>query len=148
MSVCTFIAADCPLKEAAPEKEYPLHINIDEGTIEDGGADDNYFLYTFRDVSSYTDKKYGVCLEWHYTEGRAKQILAYIKAALEQTNVVELWHVWLMDYYEYDERPVIRKRKLTFAQLSVNDIKELNDAKIWNNADCNRPSFYCLQVQR
>ena len=47
MSVCTFIAADCPLKEAAPEKEYPLHINIDEGTIEDGGADDNYFYIHF-----------------------------------------------------------------------------------------------------
>ena len=46
MSVCTFIAADCPLKEVSPEKEYPLHINIDEGTIEDDGADDNYFLYT------------------------------------------------------------------------------------------------------
>ena len=99
-------------------------------------------------MSIYTDKKYGVCLEWHYTEGRAKQILKYVKAALEQTNVVELWHVWLMDYYEYDERPVIQKRKLTFAQLSVNDIKELNDARIWNNTDCNRPSFYCLQVER
>ena len=74
-------------------------------------------------MSSYTDKKYGVCLEWHYTEGRAKQILEY-------------------------ERPVIRKRKPTFEQLSVNDIRELNDAKIWNNPDCNRPSFYCLQVQR
>jgi len=148
MSVCTFIAADCPLKEVAPEKDYPVYINIDQGTIEDGGADDNYFLYAFRDVSSYTDKKYGVCLELNYTEGRANQILEYIKEALEQTNVVELWHVWLMDYYEYDERPVIRKRKLTFEQLSMNDIKELNDAKIWNNADCNRPSFYCLQVER
>lgn len=148
MSVCTFIASDCPLKEVVPEKEYPLHINIDEGSIDDGGADDNYFLYTFPDVSSYTDKKYGVCLEWHYTEGRAKQILEYIKAALDHSEVVELWHVWLMDYYEYDERPIIRKQKLSFEELTVSEIQELDDAAIWNNPNCNRPSFYCLQVRR
>lgn len=41
MSVCTFIASNCPLKEVAPEKEYP---------IDDGGADDNYFLFQFNDV--------------------------------------------------------------------------------------------------
>lgn len=148
MSVCTFIAADCPLKEVVPEKKYPLHINIDEGSIDDGGADDNYFLYTFPDVSSYTDKKYGVYLEWHYTEGRAKQILEYIKAALDHSEVVELWHVWLMDYYEYDERPIIRKQKLSFEELTVSEIQELDDAAIWNNPNCNRPSFYCLQVRR
>ena len=150
MSVCTFIAADCPLKEVAPEKEYPLHINIDEGTIEDGGADDNYFLYTFRDVSSYTDKKYGVYLEWHYTEGRAKQILEYVKAALDQTNVVELWHVWLMDYYEYDERPVVRKKTVLFSDMTVEDLKDLDDSEIWNQPDKRnpaRPSFYCLTVK-
>lgn len=148
MSVCTFIAADCPLKEMAPPKDYPVHINIDEGAIEDGGADDNYFLHTFEDVSSYTDKKFGVFLEWHYTVGRAKQILEHIKETLSHSDVVELWHVWLMDYYEYDERPMIRKRKLTIEQLSVDDIRELDDAAIWNNPDSNRPSFYCLQVER
>ena len=47
MSVCTFIAADCPLKEVSPEKEYPPHINIDEGTIEDGGRLQQTFLLLF-----------------------------------------------------------------------------------------------------
>lgn len=27
MSVCTFIASDCPLKEAAPVQDYPLEIS-------------------------------------------------------------------------------------------------------------------------
>ena len=44
MSVCTLIASDCPLPAVAPPREYPLHINIDDGTIYDDGADDNYFL--------------------------------------------------------------------------------------------------------
>lgn len=45
MSICRFIAADVPLKEFKPSKEYPYHVNINEGTIYDGGADDNYFFY-------------------------------------------------------------------------------------------------------
>ena len=44
MSVCTFLASDSPLSEVASTQEYPLEINIDTGTIYDGGADDNYFL--------------------------------------------------------------------------------------------------------
>ena len=45
MSVCTFIASDCPLKEAAPVQDYPLEINLDNGQIYDGDADDNYSLF-------------------------------------------------------------------------------------------------------
>ena len=97
MSACRFIASDIALPEFAPSQDYPIHINLDEGTIYDGGADDNYFLNTFTDVKDYTDKSYGVCLEWDYTDGRAKQIIEYIKNALQKSEVVEFWHVWLMD---------------------------------------------------
>ncbi len=31
MSVFTFIAANCPMDEVRPSKEYPLEINIDKG---------------------------------------------------------------------------------------------------------------------
>mgnify|MGYP003510870038 CR=1 FL=1 len=79
MSACRFIASDVPLTEFAPPQDYPLHINLDDGTIFDGGADDNYFLNTFLDVKNYTDKNNGVCLEWDYTDGREKQIIEYIK---------------------------------------------------------------------
>ena len=79
MSSCTFIASDRPLHEVRPSKEYPHIYNIDKGMLYDGGADDNFFLFTFEDVQSYTDKKYAVCLEWDYTDGRAKKILEYIK---------------------------------------------------------------------
>ena len=52
MSVCTFLASDYPLPEVFPIQDYPIEINIDTGEIHDGGADDNYFLLNFRDVSS------------------------------------------------------------------------------------------------
>ena len=91
MSVCKFLAADIPLQEVKPSKDYPMHIDIDNGIIDDGGADDNFFLLSFPNVRDYANKKYGVSLEWNYTDGRAEQILEYIKENLEKTEEVELW---------------------------------------------------------
>ncbi|MCD7919744.1 MAG: hypothetical protein LUG45_06645 [Clostridiales bacterium] len=151
MSVCTFLAADCPLAAWEPSKDYPLEINLDDGTIEDGGAEDNYFLQPFEGVQDYTDKQNAVSLEWNYTEGRAKQIIAYIKNALRNTTSVELWHVWLMDYYEFEDRPFMHRQTISIDELTVNHIREIDDAEIWNRPDKqypNRPSFYCLEINR
>ena len=91
MSVCTFIASDFPLKEVAPVRDYPLEINLDDGEMYDGDADDNYSLLSFTDVWEYTDKKYGVHLEWNYcTAGRAKQLIEYLKNALQDADSVEI----------------------------------------------------------
>ena len=48
MSICKFIAADIPLQEVAPSKDYPVYIDIDNRKLMiDGGADDNFFLLSF-----------------------------------------------------------------------------------------------------
>lgn len=147
MSVCVFIAADCPLPEVRPTEDYPLHINIDTNAVYDGGEDDNFFLLPFDDVNIYSEKKFGVYLELPlYTDGRARQIIDYIKSALRQTESVELWKVWLLGYWEYDDRPYIRKKIVSINDLTVADIKEINDGESWNNKDPNRPSFYCLEI--
>lgn len=151
MSICTFIASDRPLPKVVPQKEYPLAINVDEGTVYDGGADDNFYLFPFGDVQSYTDKKYGVCLEWNYTDRRARKILEYIKNALEYDTTIEIWRVWLMEYYEYDERPAIQKYTVPYSEVTIDDIKEIDDAEIWNMPDKrnpDRPSFYCLVIEK
>ncbi len=147
MSQCVFIAADCPLPEVRPSQDYPRHFNADTGVIYDSGADDDYCLLPFRDVDIYCRKKYGVSLELHlYTEGRAKRILDYIKEALQQTDSVELWNVWLLGYWEFADRPYIHKRTIPVNGLTVNDIREMNEAENWNNKDQNRPSFYCIEI--
>ena len=151
MSVCKFIASDMPLAEFTPSQDYPLHINVDNGTIYDGDADDNYFLQTFADIEDYTDKKYGVSLEWNYTDGRAEQIIQYIKEALQKTDVIEFWHVWLMDYYELEDRPFVHRKIISVRELTTEHIKEIDNAVIWNTPDKmypNRPSFYCLTITR
>ena len=117
----------------------------------DGGADDNFFLHFFPDVQSYTDRNYGVCLEWNYTEGRAKQVIEYMKNVLQNTTSIELWHVWLIDYYELEDRPVIHRQTISIDELTAKHIKEIDDAEIWNTPDKmypNRPSFYCLEIKR
>ena len=151
MSICTFIAADIPLSEAAPPQEYPTEINIDKGTVYDGGADDNYYLISFADVELYTDKKFGVYLEWNYTDGRAEQIIEYIKTVLDYTNIVEIWHVWLMDYYEYEDSPVIHRKTISIDEMTTQHVKEISNAEIWNTPDKmypSRPSFYRLIITR
>ena len=37
MSVCKFIAADIPLQEVKPSKDYPVHIDIDNGIMQTEG---------------------------------------------------------------------------------------------------------------
>ena len=151
MSVCLFIASDMPLAEFAPSQDYPLHIDIDNGTIYDGGADDNYFLNTFSDVADYTDKKYAVSIEWNYTDGRAKQIIEYIRTALQKSDIIEFWHVWLMGYYEFEDRPFIHRKIISIDELTREHIKEIDNAVIWNTPDKmypERPSFYCLTITR
>ena len=44
MSVCTFIAAVCPLYEVERAIEYPFLIDVDKVSIYDRYADDNYSL--------------------------------------------------------------------------------------------------------
>ena len=55
MSACIFFASDAPLPEVFPLPEYDyLAINVDDGTIDDGGADDNFALRTYPDSFLYT----------------------------------------------------------------------------------------------
>lgn len=149
VSNCVFIAADCPLPEVAPSQDYPLHINLDTGAIFDGGADDNYFLLPFDEVDLYCEKKYGVYLELpQFTDGRAGRIVDYIRTALMRTDSVEIWNVWLSDYWEFDDRPHICKRTVHIDKLTIDDIKELAQAENWDSKNKNRPWFYCLEMIR
>ena len=130
MSVCRLIAADAPLPEWTPSQDYPLEINMDTGTIYDGGADDNFFLHYFPYAEDYTGRTHGVSLEWNYTEGRSQQIIHYIRAALQETDTVEFWQVWLTDYYEFEERPYIHRKTVSLQDLTTEHIKEIDQAVI------------------
>lgn len=147
MSNCIFIASDHPLPEVTPSQEYPLEINLDTGTIFDGGTDDNYFLLSFDEVDIYCQKKYGVYLELpQWTLGRAGRIIDYIRTALMQADSVEIWNVWLSDCWEFEDRPHLCKQTISMDQLTPEDIQEITQAENWDGKDQNRPWFYCLEI--
>lgn len=151
MSACTFLAADVPLPTRAPTREYPLEINLDCGTVYDGGANDNFFLLPFGETGKYTAREHGVYLEWYVTAGRAEQVVQYIADALRETDAVELWRVWLGEFYEYEESPVIRRQVISAEELRAEDVLEVAGAEIWNRPDRHhpdRPSFYRLTVKK
>lgn len=152
MSVCTFLAADVPLPEVIAPENAPILIDLDRGIIDDGNGDDNFSLLHFADVDLYSSRAWGVSLEWnYYTEGRANRLIAYIAEALQHTACVELNHVWLDGYYEFDERPAVHRKTLRFEDLTAEHIRALTQAPIWNQPDKtypDRPSFYCLSVYR
>lgn len=148
MSICTFLASNYPLPEAAPEREYPIHIDIDKGTVFDGDADDNFFLRAFPDIDLYSGMRYGVTLEWvYYTRGRAERILACIRQVLEHTDSVELWLAWLGSFREYDERPRIHRYHASIGELTPEDIGEFTEKPIWNSREDLRPNFHCLNIR-
>ncbi len=147
ISTCIFIAADRPLAKHRPKEEFRLSIDVDQGIVDDGGAEDGYFLHEFCDVDLYCDKQYGVELEMHqYTAERADRIIAYIRNVLETSVSVEVWNIWLLGYWEYEDRPHIHKKIIPIDELKAEHIKELYHAENWNNGDIDRPWFHGIEI--
>ena len=66
---------------------------------------------------------------------------------LSRTDTIEVWHVWLdYGYDEYDERPIIKKKTLHIDEISPEDIREFDNAVIWENSYSIRPIFYCWEI--
>ncbi len=147
MSVCVFIAADSPLAPHKPSGEFRMNIDLNCCTVDDGGADDGYFLHEFNDVDIYCSKKYGVeILMDRYTVEKGNQIIEYIRKVLENSISVEIWNVWLLGYWEYEDRPHIHKQTIRIDELTANHIKEIYTAKNWVNGDNIRPWFYGVEI--
>ncbi|MBR5816840.1 MAG: hypothetical protein IKY38_05390, partial [Anaerotignum sp.] len=91
----------------------------------DGNFDDDFSIRPFPPENVFgihTEKPYCAKLEWHrYTEGRAENILAYIREHLQTADELELWHVWLDDA----ETPVFKRKAYRLSELTTTVLKEL-----------------------
>ena len=144
MSVCTFMAADVPLEQAALTRD-GYTADIDDSAEYEG------FLLAFPEADCYTDKPYAVFAEWHDTKIAAEQTLAYLKDVLRRADTVELWRVWLGEYWEFEDRPVIHRRTLAIEELTAAQLCTFDGLEIWNTPDKrypSRPSFYCWEIRR
>lgn len=129
MSYYTYIASDYPLPVVErPDREVSIVLETGRGVVSDGDFDDDFALYPAECLSDVrTEKKYAVYLEWwRYTEGRAKNIIEYIKENLEHTDEVELWHIWsgAGDIF------TTRTKRIPIDSLEPEMIRELDEREI------------------
>ena len=96
----------------------------------------------------WADTPHAVCLEWDgFTPGRAEHLIAYLRAALERCERVELWHVWLTGYCEYDERPFRKTKRVSLRDLTPHDLEAICEFDVWAQ-DQTRPTDVCLIITR
>ena len=76
-------------------------------------------------------------------------LIEYISKALEDSKTIELWHIWLSDDFQFDNRPVIHDFEISIQDLTHEQLQWIDNAEIWNIPDHqnpNRPSFYRLTI--
>ena len=103
-------------------------INTDTREVKDGDFDDDFALYPAEGLSDVrTEKKYAVYLEWwRYTEGRARNIIEYIKENLKHTDEVEIWRIWAGAGEIFN----VHTKNIPFASLCPEMIRELDEREI------------------
>lgn len=129
MSYCTYIASDYPLPTVErPDREICIEFDTETGEVFDGDFEDDFSLYPAECLSDVrTEKKYAVYLEWsYYTEGRAKNIIEYIKENLTHTDEVELWHIWSGAGEIFN----VHTKNVPIASLCPEMIRELDEREI------------------
>ena len=129
MSYYTYIASDVPLPVVErPDRDITIEIDTETGTVFDGDYEDDFALYPAEGLSDVrTEKKYAVYLEWsYYTEGRAKNIIEYVKENLRHTDEVELWHIWSGAGELFN----VHTKRLSVDSLTPELIRELDERKI------------------
>ena len=74
-----------------------IHFDLDHGSVEDGGHDDDFSVIPFLPGRSdvHSSKKYQACIECRWSLNRAKKILELIDRLLEVTDEVELWNIYM-----------------------------------------------------
>ena len=47
---------------------------------------------------------------------------------MQKSDNIEFWNVWLMDYYEFEDRPFIHRKIIPIDELTTEHIKEIDNA--------------------
>ena len=102
-----------------------VNFDIDRGIIEDGGFDDDFSVWIADDMHEIKTKKKNIAVLdiVRYTDGRAEQIISYLKDHFEQSGAaeIELWNCWLGSE---DLGRLVRK-EIGLSELSIDIIFEL-----------------------
>lgn len=98
------------------------------------GFDDDYSILKLSDSvwEIKTEKKYQAEVAWgRYSEGRARNIIAYIQKHLERAEELEIWSLWLGDGCG---RPKIQKERIALDALAPERLGKLAAAPFFENS--------------
>lgn len=141
MSSIMLIASNRPLKEIPYPLGFTIKLDVDNRIVDDGGMDNGFSIFsTERVLEISSEKSHFAGLQWHYTHGRAKRIIKYLEEHLKTIDEIELWHIW----QDMDFGHKIRKVTIPINELSVNDIKELDQLEVWKEP----VTDYCYVVTK
>lgn len=121
-----------------------IHFNKETKELEDGDFDDDFSIRPFPPTEVFgihTEKPFcaEVCLH-RYTDGRAENILKYIREYMQKAEELEIWHVWLDDY----ETPLLKRKELLLSDLSVSTLKELEEMQL----TIKPLTHYCYKIKQ
>lgn len=117
-----------------------------DGTIDDGGEDDNFCIFPLESEASAGEIVYRAELQMTYTQGRARNVIEYIKRHLDKTDELELWKVWLGGYWGddgWEPEPKIIRRAVNLGALLPEDIEKFLQLDPYGNP----MKQYCLVVR-
>ncbi len=113
MSSCLFLASDVELPEIIPQNQI-----IDTRNLENSDVEISKMLY-YED--RYSGRKFAN--EINFTcvcDRQVKQIYDYIAGVMCDTDIVELWNVWVGDCI----RPLIRTYKVQWNDFDMQYLRE------------------------
>jgi len=127
-----------------------IDINIDTGVISDGDFDDDFNIWILDEsLVLKSNKKYFAVLEWHrLTYVRADNIIKYIADTLENTDEVELWHIWLGAEDQYHS---LKTKRLPLSELTAEHIIQFEKLKPWDDIIINDIEIiydYCYVITK
>lgn len=131
-------------KGAVHWSDRQIHFDLEHGTVEDGGFDDDFSILSLPQGLStediYTKKKYHAVIECIWTEGRTNAVVAYLRTHLEIADEVELWRI----YVGSAERPKILHYEARIDSFTPEDLIEISGLPIYEK----EPIHHCITIAK
>ncbi len=127
MSLYQFIACDIEIPEIICNKKKFHNENMKtvfytESNLTNLEIKKCPFEKNYKDIPYYTNKKNIYTLDWDYSDDNCKKLLNYLKMINNNGNIIELWSIWLCDYYEIEDQILKELEKIKVSKFPVTNI--------------------------
>jgi DNA-binding transcriptional regulator GbsR (MarR family) len=126
MSLFQFIACDNVLPELySAKKRFPngemkkcFDTNEDFTDIEIICLNNEYY----DDIPYYSSKKHVYSLVWDYSDDNCKKLWQYLKDIRYEDMEIEIWSIWLCDYYKLEDEILTKLERTKRVYCSIDKL--------------------------